>query len=182
VVKVTAADEQALEALRREEEQARMEAEANMEARKSRTFAEVKEGELAAVTRNGDVYRLNPYKLDFAGIEGTLTGISSTGGTRANAKRAATYHALRRRVTSRALRLHWNRCPPCPPLDLPPRRSGYILLSHLLHVDRLALVGEGGVAGDDEQPRQPRDRRRDLLHHAVDEVFLPGIAGHVLKR
>ena len=34
---------------------------------------------------------------------------------------------------------------------------------------------------DDEQPRQPRDRRRDLLDHAIDEILLRGIAGHVLK-
>jgi hypothetical protein len=32
------------------------------------------------------------------------------------------------------------------------------------------------------EPRQPRDCRRDLLDHAVDEVLLLGIAGHVLKR
>jgi len=51
----------------------------------------------------------------------------------------------------------------------------------LLHVHGLALVGEGGVAGDDEEPRQPRDRCRDLLDHAVDEILLLGIAGQVLK-
>ena len=54
-------------------------------------------------------------------------------------------------------------------------------LCHLLHVDRLALVGEGRIAGDDEEPRQSRDRRRDLLDHAVDEIFLLGISGHVLE-
>jgi hypothetical protein len=78
-VKVTASDELALAALRRNEELARMVADANIEARRSCTFADVKEGELAAVTRNGDVYRLNPYKLDLAGLEGSLSryGVTS---------------------------------------------------------------------------------------------------------
>ncbi len=53
---------------------------------------------------------------------------------------------------------------------------------HLRDVERLALVGEGGVAGDDKEPRQPRDRRRYLLDHTVDEILLLGVAGHVLKR
>ena len=56
------------------------------------------------------------------------------------------------------------------------------ILRLLLHIDRLALVGEGGVSGDDEEPRQPRNCRRDLLDHAVDEIVLLGIAGQVLKR
>ena len=56
------------------------------------------------------------------------------------------------------------------------------LLRHLLHGDRLALVGEGRVARDDEEPRQPRDCGRDLLDHAIDEILLLGIAGQVLKR
>jgi len=55
------------------------------------------------------------------------------------------------------------------------------LLRHLLHIDRLALVGKGGIAGDDKEPRQPGDRRRDLLDHAIDEIVLLGIAGQVLK-
>jgi hypothetical protein len=33
-----------------------------------------------------------------------------------------------------------------------------------------------------KEPRQPRDCRRDLLDHAVDEILLLGVAAHVLKR
>ena len=52
----------------------------------------------------------------------------------------------------------------------------------LLHVDRAALVGEGRVAGDDEQPFDPRQAGDDVLDDAVDEIFLLGVAAHVLKR
>src|SRR5262249_28301439 len=55
-------------------------------------------------------------------------------------------------------------------------------LRYLFYVDGAALVGERGIAGDDKEPRQPRDCRRDLLDHAIDEVLLLGIAGQVLKR
>ena len=63
-----------------------------------------------------------------------------------------------------------------------PRFGGRQLLRHLLHVDRLALVGEGGVAGDDKEPRQPGDCRCDLLDRAVDEIFLFRVTRHVLER
>jgi hypothetical protein len=53
---------------------------------------------------------------------------------------------------------------------------------HLLHVDGLALVGEARIARDHKQPGQPGNRRRDLLDHAVGEIFLPGVAGHILER
>ena len=56
------------------------------------------------------------------------------------------------------------------------------LARDLLHVNGLALVGEGGVASDDKEPRRARDCRRDLLDHAIDEILLLGIAGHVLER
>src|SRR5271166_1747705 len=63
VARVTAADVLALDALRRDEELARFAAETNREARPAHRFAEVKEGELAAVTPRGDVHRLDPDKL-----------------------------------------------------------------------------------------------------------------------
>ena len=52
----------------------------------------------------------------------------------------------------------------------------------LPHVDRAALVGEAGVARDDEQPAHARQRRDDVLHHAVGEVLLLGIAAQVQER
>ena len=56
------------------------------------------------------------------------------------------------------------------------------LLAHLLHVDGLALVRERGVAGDDEQPRDLREVGDDVLGDAVAEVFLLGVAAHVVER
>jgi hypothetical protein len=52
----------------------------------------------------------------------------------------------------------------------------------LLHIDGPALVGKARIAGDYEEPWQPGDRRRDLLDHAVGEIFLLGVARHVLER
>ena len=49
----------------------------------------------------------------------------------------------------------------------------------LPHVHGFALVDEGRVAGDDEQPAQARERRDDVLGDAVGEVILLGIAAHV---
>src|SRR5215472_1391194 len=52
----------------------------------------------------------------------------------------------------------------------------------LLHINGLSLVGEARVASEDEQPADARQRGDDLLDHAVDEIFLLGIAGNVLER
>jgi hypothetical protein len=49
----------------------------------------------------------------------------------------------------------------------------------LLHIDGLALVREARIAGDDEQPADAGERGDDLLHHAVDEIFLLRIAAHI---
>ena len=54
--------------------------------------------------------------------------------------------------------------------------------TNLLHVDGLALVRKARIAGDDEQPADARERGDDLLDHAVGEIFLLGVARHVLKR
>src|SRR6516164_1999035 len=56
------------------------------------------------------------------------------------------------------------------------------LPTDLRHVDRPALVGEAGVAGDDKEPADPAERSDDLLDHASGKVFLLGIAAHVLER
>ena len=72
VVRVTASDQTILDRLRQDEDRARETARSSGVARKSRTYARVKEGELAAVTRQGDVYRLNPHKIDFHSTEARL--------------------------------------------------------------------------------------------------------------
>src|SRR5262249_23245429 len=53
---------------------------------------------------------------------------------------------------------------------------------YLLHIDRLALVGEARIARDHKQPVQPRDRSDDLLGDAIDEIFLVRVAAQVLER
>ena len=45
----------------------------------------------------------------------------------------------------------------------------------------LALVGEGGVARDHEQPAKARQLGDQLLDHAVGEVVVPGLVAHSRK-
>jgi hypothetical protein len=52
----------------------------------------------------------------------------------------------------------------------------------LLHFDRPALVGERGVARDDEQGRDLREVGNQVFGDAVAEIFLLGIAAHVRER
>jgi hypothetical protein len=66
LVRVTETDAKALDALRADENLARLAAEANQEAYKGHHFAELLPGEVAAVTRNGDVHRINPDKFSDA--------------------------------------------------------------------------------------------------------------------
>ena len=68
VTRATAGDVQALDALRRQDELAGM---AGFEA-SGRHYARLEIGDLAAVTRAGDVFRLSPRKLDAAEIEQRL--------------------------------------------------------------------------------------------------------------
>src|SRR5262249_34417468 len=49
----------------------------------------------------------------------------------------------------------------------------------LLHVDPMAFVNEGRVAGDDEQPANAGECRDDLLDHAVGKIFLLRVAAHI---
>src|SRR5262249_49485849 len=46
------------------------------------------------------------------------------------------------------------------------------LTTDLLHVNGTTLVREAGVARDDEQRPEARQRRDDFLDHAIGEVFL----------
>ena len=55
------------------------------------------------------------------------------------------------------------------------------LAPDLLHVNCLAFIGEARIAGDDEKPADTRQGGDDLLDHAVGEIFLLRIAGHVLE-
>ena len=52
----------------------------------------------------------------------------------------------------------------------------------LLHVDRLALVGESGIAGDDEAVEQMRQIGRQIIGDAVGEIVLLLVAAQVLER
>src|SRR5437762_12813039 len=56
------------------------------------------------------------------------------------------------------------------------------LAPDLLHIDGLPFVGEARIAGDDEEPPDAAERGDDLLDHAVDEIFLLGIAAHIGER
>ena len=73
VARVTAADVLALDALR----EADRAAGTFDEQASGRRFAEIKTGELATVTRNGDVFRLSPQKLDFEDIEQRLADVQT---------------------------------------------------------------------------------------------------------
>ena len=54
-------------------------------------------------------------------------------------------------------------------------------LADFLHMDVLALEGERGIAGDDEELRQFRQGRDDVLGDAVGEIVLLRIAAHILE-
>lgn len=67
LVRVTEQDVKALDALRQDEQLARTVSATEGEARRQHHFAEVKAGEIAAVTRAGDVHRINLGKAGDAG-------------------------------------------------------------------------------------------------------------------
>lgn len=73
VARVTARDVEALAALRT----ADTEAGTTGTLASGRCFADVIEGDLAAVTRQGDVFRLSPQKLDFDEIENRLADVQT---------------------------------------------------------------------------------------------------------
>jgi hypothetical protein len=52
----------------------------------------------------------------------------------------------------------------------------------LLHIEGLALVGEGGVARDHERTRDAREVGGQVLGHAIDEVVLLRITAEVSER
>jgi len=77
VVRVTDADVQALDVLLSDEELARQMAK-NVQHRQAQHFDRLEAGDLAAVTRSGEVYRLNPYRLDPERLEAQLFNGSVT--------------------------------------------------------------------------------------------------------
>jgi len=56
------------------------------------------------------------------------------------------------------------------------------LLRCLADIDRATFVNKTGIAGNDSQSRQLRQRGDDVLDQTVAEIVLLGIATHVLKR
>ena len=50
------------------------------------------------------------------------------------------------------------------------------------YIDRLALVLEAGVAGDDEELREPRQFGDDVFDDAVDQIFLLRVRAHIVER
>ena len=53
------------------------------------------------------------------------------------------------------------------------------LAPDLLQIDVFSLVGEGSVAPDHERPGDAREIGGQALRHAIDEVFLLGIAAEI---
>src|SRR5260370_42205002 len=53
--------------------------------------------------------------------------------------------------------------------------------THLLNLNRLSLVREGRVTGDDEQGFEARQSGDDVLDDAISKVLLLWIARHVLE-
>ena len=56
------------------------------------------------------------------------------------------------------------------------------LAADLLQVDRLALVGEGGVAPDHERAPNAREVGRQALRHPIDEMLLLRVAADIGER
>jgi hypothetical protein len=53
---------------------------------------------------------------------------------------------------------------------------------HLCHIERLALLEEGRVAGDDRKLAKARKFGNNVLRQTIGRVFLIRIAAHVLER
>src|SRR6266849_9933469 len=53
------------------------------------------------------------------------------------------------------------------------------LAAYVLHLRRLALVGEGRRARDDKEVREPGESSNKVVGHAIAEIFLVAVAAHV---
>jgi len=78
IVRATAGDVKALDALQQNEELARLAADVNREARRSQRLAPLESGDIAAVDRFGNVHRLNPHKIDLEQLESRLIEAGAT--------------------------------------------------------------------------------------------------------
>jgi hypothetical protein len=56
------------------------------------------------------------------------------------------------------------------------------VFADLFHIDRLALVGEGGAAGDHEAAFDPRESGGQLLGNDIGEIVLRRIAAQIGER
>ena len=93
IVRVTAADVKALDALRQDEDLARLAADVNYEARRSQHFAPLEAGDIAAVDRFGNVHRLNPHKINFEQLEARLIEAGATVGSTSEGRLASVTEA-----------------------------------------------------------------------------------------
>src|SRR6266851_609172 len=55
------------------------------------------------------------------------------------------------------------------------------LAAYVLHLRRLALVGEGRRARDDKEVREPGESGNKVVGHAIAEIFLVAVATHVCE-
>jgi hypothetical protein len=55
------------------------------------------------------------------------------------------------------------------------------LASYLRNINRLALIGERGVASDDKKPTDARQCGDDILGNTIGEIFLLYIAAEIGK-
>jgi hypothetical protein len=72
IARATEADLLAMAALRQDEQLGKLAAEVNLESRKAHHYGAILPGDFAAITRGGDVFRLNPTALDWEEVEQRL--------------------------------------------------------------------------------------------------------------
>ena len=53
--------------------------------------------------------------------------------------------------------------------------------SDLPHIDSLALVSEGGTAGDNHQIREARERRNDVFGHPVTQIAKVLVGAQIIE-
>ena len=54
--------------------------------------------------------------------------------------------------------------------------------SDLPDIDSLALVSEGGTAGDNHQVREARERRNDVFGHAITQIAKVLVGAQIIER
>lgn len=102
IVRVKPEDQPALDALRRDEEFSRLASDVNREAGRARRFDKVEAGDIAAVDKRGNVYKLNPYKLDLEDIEARLIDATKSSSSRSSSTPPPTSSTLPGVIAARA--------------------------------------------------------------------------------